>query len=312
MCRHGFYELACRELGVPYRLVDATGADWRRSVVQSKCDAFAVWPYVQTAAGKRMYDERVQVMEKELGLNVFPGAQALWLYESKSRTAEWLRARGFPMPATWIFRDKETALQFVRRRAQWPLVYKTDLGAEAAGVRFLPDAAAACALIRRLFGKGLALTGQRSREREQGMALFQEHIPDAREWRAVRIGNTFFAHRKCKRGAFHSGSKKKAFDTPPRAALDLLRAVADSGPFESMSIDMLEDAQGRLLIVEMHAYFGCGTPHVMAIEGVPGRYRYEQERDEYRFEPGDFNRNQSCNLRVERILETWGTQDVRS
>lgn len=302
MYRFGYYESACRELGVPYCLIDITGDDWRNTVAAARCDIFVVWPYVQTAAGKALYDERVSIMEKELGMTVFPGSLAVWLYESKYRTAEWLQQNYFPTPQTFVFRNQADAEEFVDQRSDWPLLFKTDLGAEAYGIRILRDRAATLKLVEECFGRGIRLPRRAANDRERGAVMFQQFIPDAREWRMVRIGNSFFGRRKGKKGEFHSGSKIAEYDTPPRELLDLTRQVTDCGKFRSMSLDVLEDADGNYYIIELHAYFGCSTPHVMKIDGVPGRYVYNEAKGDYTFEDGDFNRNQSCNLRVEMLL----------
>jgi hypothetical protein len=136
-----------------------------------------------------------------------------------------------------------------------------------------------------------------------GELLLQEFIPDAREWRMVRIGNSYFGHRKGKAGDFHSGSKIIEFDTPPEALLRFVKDVTDKGPFENMSLDILETPNGDYLVIELHCYFGCNSPHVMRIGSEPGRYRYSHDSDSWTFEPGDFNRNASCNLRIATLLE---------
>ncbi len=304
MCRHGFYELACRELGVPYRLIDITGAAWRQVVMSAGCDAFVVWPYVQTAAGKALYDERTGIMERELGLRVFPGAEAVWLYESKIRTAAWLDQHAVPQPVTHVFHDAAAAHGFVRE-ADFPLVFKTDRGAEATGVRMLRDRRAAHRLVDACFGRGWRASRGGQADRERGHILLQEFIPDAREWRVVRIGDSYFGHRKGRKGDFHSGSKIIEFDTPPRRLLDGVRHLTDAGSFVNMACDILETRDGEYRTIELHAYFGCNSPYVMAIDGVPGRYLYRAAEDRYVFEPGDFNRNQSCNLRIATLLGMW-------
>jgi hypothetical protein len=52
------------------------------------------------------------------------------------------------------------------------------------------------------------------RDRQWGSVLFQQYIPDAREWRMIRIGDSFFGYEKIKVGEFHSGSHKWSYSRP--------------------------------------------------------------------------------------------------
>lgn len=158
MQRHSYYEAACLELGVPYELLDITGPDWVDVVRQSDCAAYLVRPFVLTSIGKRLYDERVRMMNEDLGKHVFPSVKSLWLYESKRRTAGWLAAHKIPQPTTWVFNDQPAALTFATG-CEFPIVFKTDLGSEALGVEIVRDRTALCRLIKLCFGRGVAAEG---------------------------------------------------------------------------------------------------------------------------------------------------------
>jgi len=302
MLRHSYYEAACLELGVPYTLIDLASHDWIQAVRQSDCAAYLVRPFVLTSAGKRLYDERVRILAEDLGQVVYPSEKSLWLYESKRRTAAWLDAHAVSQPATWVF-DEETTAHAFARTCPLPILFKTDLGSEALGVRIMRDRTSLLRLVRRCFTKGVGAEGYDQPAASRGEMLLQEFIPNAREWRMVRIGNSYFGHRKGKTGDFHSGSKIIEFDTPPERLLRFVKDVTDKGPFDNMALDILETETGAYLVIELHSYFGCNSPHVMLIDGQPGRYRYMTGQDAWSFETGDFNRNASCNLRVERLLD---------
>lgn len=305
MLRHSYYEAACLELGVPYEVIDLSGADWQERILSSGCAAFLVRPFVLTSMGKVMYDERIRILAEEMGKRVFPSPKSLWLYESKRRTADWLKANGIAQPRTSVFFDQGKAMDFIES-CDLPVVFKTDLGSESFGVRIVRHRNEGKKLVKRCFGRGFATPRYDVGERSRGYILFQEFIPEAREWRVVRIGDSYFGHTKVRKGDFHSGSKQKRFDTPPRAVLDLCRRATDLGDFKNMSLDILETCGGEYLVIELHAYFGCSTPNVMEIDGRPGRYIYSENADEYVFEEGSFNRNASCNLRVMLLLDSLG------
>jgi GNAT superfamily N-acetyltransferase len=305
MLRHAHYEAACLELGVPYEVLDITGPDWVETVQQAACAAFIVRPFVLNSRGKRIYDERVRLMAETMGKFVYPSVQSLWLYESKRRCTFWLQAHGIPHPRTWVFNDETAAAAFGGTCAL-PILFKTDLGSEALGVRVLRDRDSLRALVRQCFSKGVAAAGYDDPLAARGEVILQTFIPNAREWRMVRIGDSYFGHRKGRAGDFHSGSKIIEFDTPPERLLRFVQRVTDAGPFDNMALDILETADGEYLVIELHCYFGCNSPHVMLVDGKPGRFRYDADRDDWRFEAGDFNRNASCNLRVDSVLSGLG------
>lgn len=303
MYKYGNYEAACMELGVPYRLIDITGPDWIQRIKESGCAGFLVWPSASNSVEKTMWDERLRVLTDDMSRTLFPSYEALWLYESKRRMNDWLEVRDMPHPRTWVFFRQQAALKFAET-AQLPVVFKTDLGSTAYGVEIVRSRRRALKLVGKCFGRGYLSYRHDSRDRAWGCILFQEYIPDACEWRMVRIGDSFFGHRKLKKGQFHSGSKKVAWDRPPDGLLDLVCRVTEAGPFLSMDVDVLEDPQGRYYINELQAVFGQKHAEQMWVHGRPGRFVFEEGI--WTFEEGHFCQNCMSNERVRVFLRLLG------
>ncbi len=303
---HAHYITACRELGVPYKVVDITGPDWIEAIRDSGCDAFVVWPGNMRTVWKQLYDERLRVIEEDLGKLVYPVAKSVYLYESKRRVHYWLRAHGFPHPRTWVFYNEDEALQFCRTCAL-PIVFKTDLGAGAKGVRILRQRRALEQFVERYLRRGMVLPDGDRRDRQWGSVLLEEYIPDAAEWRVIRIGESYFAYQKGRRGDFHSGSHIVIFADPPAALLNLARDVTSGGNFTSMSLDIFETPDGRYLINELHPVFGWDPwPHSMEVNGIPGRYVYDDAQAKWGFEEGIFTEHACCSLRIKVVLRALG------
>ena len=319
MLRHSYYEAACLELGIPYEVIDISGGDWISCVRDSECQVFAVRPFVLTRVGKGMYDDRIRLIDEDLQKRIVPSVESLWLYESKSRCADWLQAHGCPTPRTWTFYDEKAALAFVGK-TDLPLVFKSDLGASALGVEIVRDRERAARLVRVCFGTGFSVPRHDPRDRQWGYVLFQEYLPDCKEWRVIRIGDSYFGHRKGKKGEFHSGTKLKEFERPPRKLLQLVKQVTDTGGFDSMALDIHEDAKGDYRVLELQAYFGASRSYQMLVDGKPGRLLYSSADDNWTFEEGDFARNAACNLRVQGLYrelgfdvpDSWAHRDVGS
>jgi len=291
--------LACRELKVAYRTIDLFAADWVRQVRLSACAAYVVWPSESIPEWKRLYDERLRFLTVEMGGFLYPPYGALWLYASKQCQHDWLEIHGFDHPRTWVFYEEADAIAFLRR-ADMPLVAKLDIGSSAQAIWILYTSAEAARLVRKAFRKGLFGKRMDRRARQWRHLLFQEYLPDIREWRMIRIGDSYFGHEKGKAGKFHSGSGVVGWYDPPRAALDLLHIITETGGFRSMAMDVFERPDGHLLVNELQSVFGAIDTAQMYINGVPGRYRRTDAG--YQFEEGRFCRNACCNLRITDLL----------
>lgn len=298
---HSHFVAACMELGVPFVVLDLYRADWLEQVERSGCGALLTWPDGFLSSWNQMIKDRVRMLEHELGLPSVPSSCEIWMYEDKRRTAYWLEAKGIPHPRTWVFYDRHEAVAFAER-CELPVVFKTSFGAGACGVEIVRSRRRVKSIVRRAFGRGIVPGGTEHRDRQWGSVLFQEYLPDAREWRMVRIGDSFFGHPKGRVGDFHSGSGKVSWDVPDSRLLDLLLEVTERGRFTSMNVDVFETSAGRLLVNELQAVFGASyAVDQLRVDGVAGRFTREGE--EWVFEPGDFARNACANERVRCLLQ---------
>ncbi len=299
--QHYHFMAACRDMGVPYVLLDLFDPDWIDRVREAECSTFLVWPSIYMTIWKQMVDDRLPILCENLGKRIYPSLKEIWLYESKRRQAYWLRANGIPHPKTWVFYDLDQALDF-SRTAPLPIVAKTDTGACASGVQILRKRAALQAYVRRTFRRGIRRYAGDPRDRQWGMVFLQEYLPHVAEWRMVRIGDSYFGHQKLQQGQFHSGSKLVGWFPVPEHILDFVRDLTERGSFTSMDIDVFETPDGRLLVNELQTMFGSKRPYQMLINGQMGRYVHSAENGKWTFEPGNFCANNSCNLRVQHVL----------
>lgn len=302
---HTNYVAACRELGVPFRVIDLYAGDWLRRTRESGCDAFVAWPDATSTPAAKVIKDRLDVLEHHLGLRVAPGSAERWMYEDKVRLADWLRVHDVPHPTTWVFFERSEAAAFAAS-CPLPIVTKTAFGAAATGVRILRTRRAVHAAVARAFGRGVVAGGADLRDRQWGHVLFQRYVDVQLEWRLVRVGDAYFGHPKGRRGEFHSGSGAVRWDIPTDRHLDLLHAVTEAGGFRSMAVDAFETEDGELLVNELQTVFGAGTSvDQMRIGGEPGRMT--RSAAGWRFEAGDFARNACANLRVQDVLDRWAT-----
>ena len=299
---HTYFIRACQEMGVPFRVLDLARSDWLEQVAGSGCDTLLVWPDAFLSIWNRMIKERVHILEMEWGYPVVPAGSELWMYEDKRRMAYWLQAHHVPHPRTWVFYDRSEAESFAADCAL-PVVFKTAFGAAATGVRIVRSRSQLRSLVRRSFRGGMVPWGGDRRDRDWGSVLLQEYLPEVKEWRMVRIGDSYFGHPKGRVGEFHSGSGVALWDVPSDRHLDLLHEVTGKGGFRSMDVDMFETPDGRLLVNELQTVFGASVSvDQLQVNGQPGRFARREGTPRWVFEPGDFARNACANERVRDAL----------
>lgn len=314
--KHLPYIAACRDLGISYKVVDISGPDWLQKVKQSGCDAFLVPPSGLTSVWKQMYDERFRVITQDLGKKIFPSYDSIWMYESKRRMHYWLEANGVPHPKTWIFYDLKQALEFVEG-AVLPIVYKSDFGSGASGVKIFKNRVALRKHVKRCFKRGYRAYTRCVSDKEWGSVFLQEYLKDVKEWRMIRLEDSYFGHQKVKKNNFHSGSDRFAWINPPEKLLDFVLSITEKGNFKSMNLDIFETSDGRYLVNELQTFFGWIRPYQMMVNGKAGRYLYDDIIQKWVFEEGVYCQHGGCNLRLVSLMsefninvEIVGTSDL--
>ena len=299
------YIKACQELDIPYEIIDFVSPDWIKNIKQSKADIFVTQPEVWVSVEKQMYDERLYFMVNYMGKIIYPSYDELFIYENKRNMAYWLEINNIPHPKTKViylrYRKVKEVFPYLEE-LNFPVVYKTYIGSAAAGVRIIKTRGKAKRFLNKIRRRGFIRKPGNKMDRQWGYAIFQEYISDAREWRVIRIGDSYFGHEKLKRGDFHSGSDRVGWCDPPKKLLNLCREVCDKGNFTSMALDVFEDSEGNYYVNELQTIFGSYNPSQMYIEDKPGRYLYDKKKDEWIFEEGYFNQNYSHNLRLEYAI----------
>lgn len=332
---HLLWLKACSEYEneIKCRVVNLTSHDWFEQIHSESFDILLAKPGGINEQLKKLYDERVTILARTMSYPIFPSLDEILIYENKRYLASWLKAKNLPHPVSQIFYDKNEALQFCEDR-KFPIVAKTNIGASGSGVRILKNYSSAVQYINDTFSdkgapqrtgpnleKGdylsrlwfmiqnpdklkqkLKIYKSRSEGKQKGFVFFQEFIAHTFEWRIVRIGESFFAHKKLLKGEKASGSLLKGYDNPPLELFDFAKKITDENQFYSQALDVFESPNGYL-INEMQCIFGQSDPYQMLVDGKPGRYIWKNNT--WVFEEGYYNQNESYNLRVEHIIKTY-------
>ena len=330
------WEIACQKKGLQYDIIELTASEWLEKVTAKSYSFFLLRPSGIISHYKTLYDERVYILAKVLKLNVFPSYEECYIYENKRLLSYYLKARKIPHPKTDIFYNKQEALDFVNKSV-FPLVGKTAIGASGSGVKIIKSKEDAFSYIKKAFSsKGIKrrfgpnrVTGSPAKWTtkaikdplyfwrkiksymyahkygQRDFVLFQEYIPHDFEWRAVKIGDSYFAHKKIKTGEMASGSKGIEYVNPPVSILNFTKELCEPNNFNCMAIDLFEDKKEGYLVNELQTIFGHVQDHILEVDGKPGRYIYKN--NQWLFEEGDFNTNESYDLRLETAINLFST-----
>lgn len=319
---------------VDFDVIDLTSHNWMEKIHARDYHCFLARPPGAVGYFKQLYDERLYILNKVLDKMIYPTFEECLIYENKRMLTYWLQAHHIPHPPTHIFYNKEEALAFVQN-CNLPLVSKTAIGAAGSGVIIHRSRKNLEKYVNKIFsGEGIArkwgpnlrkgdyLSRIKHRmvnpfetyryfkqkyqratiEPQRGYLIIQEYVPCEYEWRCVRISDSFFGHKKLRtRGELISGTSAVSWDVPPEKLLNFVKEITDRCGFHSQAIDIFEPIPDKYMVNEMQCFWGSKNPHQMILGGKPGRY---VKRDsQWVFEEGNFNSNNSHDLRLKHVLQ---------
>ena len=320
---------SCNKFGIKYEVVNLLSNDWQERIFNSKCNFYLACPPGFQEHLKRVYDEKIFLIERTMNKRVFPSFNEISIYENKRFFSYFAQTHNIPTPRTNVYYLKEEALESLQTTV-FPLVAKTSIGAGGSGVRILQSIKQATEYINDAFTKGIkrkngpSIVG-RSKislikkaindpkyllERlhfyrtfndypQKGYVIFQEYIPHDFEWRIIKIGESLFGHKKVKIGEMASGTKLKQYDAPPLSLLDMVDTLCNRLGFDIMAVDLLEH-DGKYYVNEMQTNWGQKFDFLMEINGKKGCF--VKKEGTWTFEEGDFNQNASFDLKLQHIL----------
>lgn len=328
---HRLWQIALEERKIEsYSIVNLLENDWLEKITGTKYDLFLLKPPGKTELFKRLYDERVYLIHNHIDTPIYPSLQEILVYENKRFLRDWLMVNKLPHPQTEVFFDKNEATTFTKDLSTFPIVGKTNIGASGNGVSIIKDKQSLLEYIENAFNKGIkSKTGPKLKKgsiikkvmkaiTQKGFLkqrlkdykgtdlsiqyhyiILQEFIPHDYEWRCVRIGDSFFAHKKIAKGEMASGTLLKGYDEVPLELMDFIKEVTDAHDLTSVAVDLFEN-NGQYYINEIQCIYGQSDPYQMLVNEKPGRYVYIG--GSWKFEEGMFNTNESYDLRLEHAL----------
>jgi glutathione synthase/RimK-type ligase-like ATP-grasp enzyme len=296
------WALRAADIGVNLRTVNVYAPDFFTQL--DGCDGF-MWRFGYSPNPRLLAKRLLPAIEHGLGIPVFPSFETAWHFEDKIAQSYLLHAAGIPTPATWVFWDRTTALDFCRS-ATYPLVLKLSFGYQSTNVRLLNTFDEASSWIARLFGPGVTLLPppapkwraalQRSRsvlrhlrgasvyddlkysELQHGYFYVQEFVPaNGYDIRVTVIGNRAFVFRRFNRpGDFRaSGSGRIDWDARQidEESVRLAFRAARHLRTQSLAVDLLQHGARKVLTEISYTYASW------AVRDCPGHWVLQGDAD---------------------------------
>lgn len=279
---------------------------------------------------KRWFDERLMILSLKKQIIIYPSVTEVLIYENKKYLSDWLTLNKIPCPKTWIFYSL-SELELFSNRCNLPVVVKTNIGASGKGVEIIKTRSDLLSYGSRAFSDGIVSKrgpslfkgnllkkikklftiknfisirmkeyAQAYQEVQKGFVIVQEYVEHDFEWRCVIIGDSFFAHKKLRKGDKSSGTLLKEYSNPPESLLDFVYDISDKFDLNSVAIDLFV-GDNKYMVNEIQCYFGQSDPHQMIVDNVPGRYR--KINGNWIFEAGSFNEFESHGARVDHLAK---------
>lgn len=233
----------------------------------------------------------IPVVENDYKIPCFPDTNVSWLFDDKIREYYRMKAHGFPFAESWIFWEKDKALEWAET-ANLPVVFKLYGGAGAKSVRLIKKRSEMIKMIKMMFGKGthvgyvpglkalnnrffnnlksVLVTRKRKLLKQpiqyfrmvpdwvphKQYVLFQEFLPGNKfDTRVTTIGNRAFAFRRWNREddfrASGSGKLDYNIDEIDMNCVKLGLEISKKMKFQTMAYDFLKDSEGNIKFCEI-------------------------------------------------------------
>jgi len=331
------WETACKKRGIEFLVINILRNDWLDLLLQYDPSFCLSRPPGDIRQNKNLFDEKIFFLENFTSFEVFPGFLESYIYENKSTLAWFLNTNNIKHPKTFVSSDRNEAEQFLNY-SNFPMVSKTLIGAAGSGVKILRTKRQAENYINKAFAFGikrrygpnrktgtpilwfikaikspkylfkkLNLYKERNKEIQKNIVLFQQYIPHDYEWRCVKIGESYFAYKKLRINDLASGSKQFVYGKPPFELLDFTKSLCERFDFNFMAIDLFYQ-NGLILVNELQTIFGHKNSYICKVDDKPGRYVYYNK--EWIFQEGDFNTNESYDLRLQTAIDLFNSRKI--
>lgn len=142
----------CKNKGISYKIVNCYNNDIIHQL--SGCSAL-MWQYYQGSVRDYLMAKPLMNALEHAGIKTFPDFRTAWHFDDKVGQKYLLEATGVPLAPSWIFYDKQEALEWAGK-TNFPKVFKLRGGSGSQNVRLVHSQKEAKRLIRKAFSGGFS------------------------------------------------------------------------------------------------------------------------------------------------------------
>ncbi len=243
------------------------------------------------------------IIEHTHGIKCYPNFNTGWHYDDKVKQYLLLRNIGFPMVKSWVFWERDAALEFVEQ-GSYPIVFKLRGGAGSQNVILVRNRQHARKLVERMFGRGVlpetfldfgsvrykhfnpyrefhhlfgtiyrwskGLDTATSWQNQKNYVLFQQFLPgNTWDTRVTIIGDRAFAFRRLvRKNDFRASGSGRIDYTPSEIDINCVEIafqVSRKMGFQSMAYDFLRNEEDKPEFCEISYTYVSS-----AVRGCPG------------------------------------------
>lgn len=298
------YEPMFKEYSIDVVTLDIFSYKDQQRLLTEEWDGF-FWRAKHDPKFRDLAKRFISLFDKTLGIKTFPSWNDYWLYDDKMAQSFLFQKLNIPSPNTFVFYDKDEALNFVSNKSQFPLIYKASSGAGSANVGLLKSKFRAKHYISRAFGKGIKTSSREDLLRNY--VYLQEYLKNNDgDYRIVCFGKEriFGFYRENKPNQkFASGSGIIKYSEIPNNILTLAFNTHEKLGYPIvMSYDIMKDNDKNWVVGEVSVIFG----------DLNSEDRYEKSHH-YLVKNGEFIRLENPDYVqryfVDSLMQKWGWID---
>ncbi|MDM1717153.1 ATP-grasp domain-containing protein [Thiopseudomonas alkaliphila] len=277
----------CEQQNIPFKVVNAFDSNIIEQV--KDCDVF-MWHHHHGQFKDVLTAKRILFALEHAGVKVFPDFKTAWHFDDKVAQKYLLEAIDAPLVPSYVFYDKEEALQWANTTS-YPKVFKLKGGAGSANVKLVKTYKEAKRLINKAFGKGFAqydrfgafkerlrkvkegkaglleilkgigrlfITTEFAKQQapEKGYVYFQDFIEnDGFDIRATVMNNRAIAFKRLTRGndfrASGSGDVIFEYENIDKDYINLAFSIAKKLNSQSVAMDFVKSKTGEIKLIEI-------------------------------------------------------------
>jgi glutathione synthase/RimK-type ligase-like ATP-grasp enzyme len=278
------YERFLSHNKIPFEYYDIHKSSF---IPRSKDFDLIIWRTGSSFADQYEAKSKIEFLEKELDLTIFPSASEIWFYEDKVRQQWLFQEYQIPTIKSFVSFSKEETLEYLET-CNYPIVSKEATNSGSEGVYLIKNKKQAVRFCNKVFGPGHR-TVNHTYFRQKDYVLFQEYIRDYQhDLRVIIIGNNYFGYyREVPKGDFRaSGAGILKKEDIPNDALYFAKSVKEKLPdTHYLSVDMLKDRRDdQYYVIEVSLFNRVSSSDRLVVNGIPGKYVFTE--NQFKFFPG--------------------------